>query len=56
MKFYIYINEAMFSLNCMHFSEHFEITSQIKLYIKLLKILTGHIPNSQGSLQDYVAR
>lgn len=48
-------NEAMFSLNCMCFSEHCEIISQIKLYIKLLKILTGHKPNSQCSLQDYMA-
>lgn len=45
----------MFSLNCMCFSEHCEIISLIKLYIKLLKILTGHKPNSQGSLQDYMA-
>lgn len=48
-------NEAMFSLNCMCFPEHCGIISQIKLYVELLKILTGHIPNSEGSLQDYVA-
>lgn len=39
----------------MCFSEHCEIISQIKLYIELLKILTGHKLDSQGSLQDYMA-
>lgn len=48
-------NEVLFSLNCMCFSEHCGVISQIKLCIELLKMLTGHIPNSQDLFQDYVA-
>lgn len=37
------------------FSERCDVILQIKLYTELLKMIMGHIPNSQASLQDYVA-